>query len=140
MTMNTITTLFRTSSLLLATILQCCYYPRKKVLMEIGPITFKHIIIILNSRVIFCFNWKGHASSSKPRWHQFPVKETFMLSVFYLNVNLQSLKDCSKCSAIITSVILANYELIMWHRSAYPIISQLRLSVSHKLVVKGQAR
>lgn len=86
----------KTSSLLPATILQCCYYPRKKVLMEIGPITFKHIIIILNSRVIFCFNWKGHASSSKPRWHQFPVKETFMLSVFYLNVNLQSLKGCSK--------------------------------------------
>ena len=28
----------------------------------------------------------------------------------------------------------------MWHRSAYPIISQLRLLVSHKLVVKGQAR
>ena len=42
MTINTITTLFRTSSLLLATILQYCYYPRKKVLMEIGPITFKH--------------------------------------------------------------------------------------------------
>ena len=45
-------------------------------------------------------------------------------------------RDC----AIITLVILANYESIMWHRSAYPIISQLRLSVSHKLVVKGQAR
>ena len=45
-------------------------------------------------------------------------------------------RDC----AINTLVILTNYESIMWHRSAYPIISQLRLSVSHKLVVKGQAR
>ena len=55
------------------------------------------------------------------------------------NQNLSQV-DPHHTRAIITLVILANYESIMWHRSAYPIISQLRLSLSHKLVVKGQAR
>ena len=41
MTMNTIA-----SSLSLAAILQCCHSPGQKVPMKIGPITFKHIIII----------------------------------------------------------------------------------------------
>ena len=44
------------------------------------------------------------------------------------------------CNNYINLVILANYEPIRWHRSAYLIISQLRVSVSHKLVLKGQAR
>ena len=58
-------------------------------------------------------------------------EEPFFLEIDF---SLVRIKNC----AIITLVILANYDQVT--SFSLSIISQLRLSVSHKLVVKGQAR